>query len=270
MELDVLRAFEGEVRNLIPGFEVRYKNESTLQKVLGFLAYPFNRQYMTRYTTTIYPYVYFPTKEHYESQPKHSMNVLAHELVHLLDTREAPLWMRLSYALPQAAALLPLLAYGVLAGPSAWILAVTVLSYVLGCLLARKTIGLFWCVALGGVVAACVLAVLLTGWTSAFLFAGLAMMAPWPSRWRSNWELRGYSMNLALMQWTYGSVPEILKQSVLRQFVGSDYYFMSWSGDTITAKINEVVQEAQNGTLQTKAPYSTVYEFLASRGMLKK
>lgn len=270
MELDTLKDFEQEVRSFVPNFEVRFKNESILMKLIGFLTYPFNREFMTRYTTTLHPHVYFPTREVYEGQAKQSMNVLAHELVHMLDTKGHPIWMRLSYALPQIAALLPLMAYGILSGSNAWVMGVAILSYILGCALAKKTIGLFWVVALGGLVAASVLAILMTGWASALFFLGLAMVAPWPSPWRAKWELGGYAMNLAIMQWTYGSVPELMKQNVLRQFVGSDYYFMSWGTDAIYGRINEVVREAQNGTLQTKSPYSNVYRFLASHGMLKK
>lgn len=270
MELATLKAFENEVRKEIPGFEVRYKDTSWSQKLLGLLTFPFNPLYMTRYTTTVYPYVYFPTQADYESTAKSSFTVLAHEMVHLVDTKKKPLWMRLSYALPQVAGLLPLLIYGVLSGHNAWVLGVIFLGYILGCLVAKKSIAAFWCLALGGLIAGSLFAVLLTGWLSAILFAGLALFAPWPSPWRSNWELRGYSMTLAIMQWSFGSVPDLLKQSVLRNFTTSSYFFMSWSPSQTDAKLTAAITSAQNGTLQKDTPYTQVYSFMAANDLLKK
>jgi len=269
-DLDTLKAFEDEVRKVVPGLQIGFKDSTRSQKLLGFLMYPFNPQYMTRYMTTFYPTVYFPSKAYYAQQPKTSFTVLAHEMVHLVDTAKQPIWFRLSYALPQLLALVPLLVYGVLAGAHAWVLGVMLGAYLLGCLLARKSIGLFWCLLLAGIIATGVLAVLLTHWLSVALFLGLACLAPWPSPWRTKWEMRGYTMNLAIMQWSFGSVPEILKQSLLTNFVTGAYYFMSWEPQSVMSQMNAATSRAQSGELQKEFPYSVTYDFMSSIGLVKK
>lgn len=267
MDLATLKAFEAEVRKFIPGFEVRYKTDSWVQRLIGFLTFPFNPQYMTKYTTTVSPYVYFPSKDQYEANPKQSFTVLAHELVHLLDSKAHPIWMRLSYVLPQAFGLAPLLAYACLSGAHVWTLAIVLVGYLLACLVARKSVGLFWCIVLGSIVASSVFAVLLTGWVSSFLFTGLACFAPWPSPWRTKWELRGYTMNLAILCWSFGSVPDIVKHSVLRHFVTADYYYMSWDSENVYRDLVEAVRLAQNGELRKSEPFATVHAFMSQHGL---
>lgn len=109
---DQLGKFEEFVRTRVPGFQLRWKEETWSQKVIGTLLQAFNPYYMVRYISTFYPVVYFPTKEGYESRPVASFMSLAHEYVHLRDTMKHPFWFRLSYLLPQVL-ILPLLVLGV-------------------------------------------------------------------------------------------------------------------------------------------------------------
>ena len=269
VDLPTLRAFEEEVRKTVPPFKLGFKDESFFQRLIGFL-FPVNPDFMRRFATTFYPTVFFPSKAYYEGQPQNSFSILAHEMVHLVDTTRQPIWFRLSYALPQLAAVLPLIVYAALAREHAWVLGVALGSYLLGCLCAKKSLGLFYVFSIGGVVGTSVLAILLTHWYSAALFAGFALIAPWPSAGRTKWELRGYSMNLAVMQWTYGQVPDFYRQSVLKNFTGSAYYFMSWGAVYTRAKIDEIVTRAQSGDLQKELPYSVVYSFMRNHGLLKK
>jgi hypothetical protein len=111
MDLTDLRAFEADTAAVVPGFKLDWKNTSSFHKLLGLIMKPFNPGYMTSYTTTFYPKVWFPTQESYEKDPGRSLITLAHERVHLLDTKASPLWFRLSYALPQAL-LIPFLITG--------------------------------------------------------------------------------------------------------------------------------------------------------------
>lgn len=100
-----------EMRKDIPGFEIRYKSDSKLQKFIGWLVKPFNKHYMSRYTTTLYPYVYFPTREFVEASPKRTFEILSHEWVHLYDRKKD--WkFSLLYLFPQILALLSLFAIG--------------------------------------------------------------------------------------------------------------------------------------------------------------
>jgi len=101
MDTEDLRAFEGDTRNQVPGFQVAWKTDSWLQKAIGLLLRAFNPSYLTNFITTFYPKVYFPSKLDYERSPSSSFIVLAHERVHLLDTQASPVWFRVSYLLPQ-------------------------------------------------------------------------------------------------------------------------------------------------------------------------
>lgn len=269
MDLNTLKEFETEIKKHIPDFSLHFKDESAYHMFLGFLTMPFNPKYMTTYTTTMYPRVYFPTRAHYEKNPSATFTTLAHEFVHLYDAQKAPLWWKMMYALPQGLGVLPLIAFGVLAGHHAWVLAVLFGAYLLGCVLTRVSKALFWVSTIIGLVSASVLAVWLTGWTSAAFFGGLALMAPWPSPWRSSAEMRGYTMNLALMQWMQGVVPEILKRSVLSKFTTSAYYFMSWSDRATYAKITAASVKASKGNLAMTQPYDIVFKFLSDRNLLK-
>ena len=96
----------------VPGFEVRFKNESWSQRLIAKLVWIFNRSYLTNYTTTLYPRVYFPNREFVEKDPTHAWKVLAHEYVHLFDNKARPLVFRVRYAMPQLLALLALGAFG--------------------------------------------------------------------------------------------------------------------------------------------------------------
>jgi len=120
MDLADLRAFEADTASVVPGFQLAWKDQSSFQKLLGAIMKPFNPNFMTSYTTTFYPKVFFPTKERYEGNPDSSFTTLAHERVHLLDTKASPLWFRLSYVYPQVLSVPLLLAGGVLAFFFGW------------------------------------------------------------------------------------------------------------------------------------------------------
>ncbi len=100
MDQSDLKAFEDDTRRIVPGFQVSWKSGSWRQRLLGKLLF-FNPTYMTGYVSTFYPIVYFPTQQNYEGNPTSSFSVLAHERVHLLDTKRQPVWFRVSYLLPQ-------------------------------------------------------------------------------------------------------------------------------------------------------------------------
>lgn len=100
MDLSTLKEFEADTQSVVPGFAVKWKDESFTQKVLGWILF-FNPRYMTGYITTLYPAVYFPSRKDYEERPTNSLLVLAHERVHLLDSIRHGMWFKISYLLPQ-------------------------------------------------------------------------------------------------------------------------------------------------------------------------
>lgn len=267
-DLPTLRMFEDTVRKQVPAFKLGFKDQSFLQKAIGFL-FPFNPSYMKSFITTFYPTVYFPSQAYYEGNPWSSMLVLAHEMVHLVDTMAQPVMFRLLYVMPQILALVGFVTFGVLAPSHAWIMGALLGSYVLACALAKKSMPLFYVVAVGGALAAGTFAVLLTHWVSIALFAGLVCVGPWPSAGRVKWELRGYAMNLAIVQWNSGEVSKEYKDWVLSNFTGPAYYFMSWKAADTSAAIDTLCNKAKYGQL-LEHPYDVVYDFLQSQALIKK
>ncbi len=267
LDLPTLKAFEGAIRAAFPEFKLGYKNQSLLMKFMGFLS-PMNPDFMTKLVTTMYPTIYFPSQQEYEGNPKFSFTLLSHEMVHLADTKANPLWFRLSYAFPQLLAIFPFIAFGVLAGKNAWILGVLFGSYLLGCLIGKKSLALYVVLAVAGLIGSGVLAVLLTHWVSGALFLGLSMVAPWPAPFRTKWEMRGYAMNLAVTQWMFGGVPDFYKTGLASYFTGGSYYYMDWSGGDTNKQLDAFCASAKSGELQKEFPYSIVYKFMSDNGLL--
>ena len=109
----------------IPGFEVRFKDEHFLQKLIAVLVYPFNRKYMEDFTSTMYPYVYFPSRDWLKKVGyMTAFRVLSHEYVHLWDEqKEGHLRFKFRYLFPQVLGLLAVLAFfAFLWKPALWAL----------------------------------------------------------------------------------------------------------------------------------------------------
>ena len=109
MDLTILQKFEETIRKDIPDFKIVYKDQSKFMKLLGFLVYPFNPQFMDMFTTTIGNTIYFPTATSYTKSVASSLSILAHEYVHLYDSKPRSLWFKLSYLFPQILVVLPLI-----------------------------------------------------------------------------------------------------------------------------------------------------------------
>lgn len=78
----------------LPGFEVRYKDETWHQKLISTLMF-FNKEY-AEYTTTWDDKIYFPSREYVESKWPHK--TLQHEFIHAWDGRT--LWGLLKKNIP--------------------------------------------------------------------------------------------------------------------------------------------------------------------------
>lgn len=91
----------------VPGFEIRFKDSSPWMKFLNIFARIFNKDFMTKYTTTTDVIVYFPTKATLLEHQEGYAATLAHELVHMKErmaTGAVPYFLR--YAFPQILAAL--------------------------------------------------------------------------------------------------------------------------------------------------------------------
>lgn len=76
-----------KAKEFFPDLEIRYKDESTLMKILGKVLF-FNKSFMTNFTTTLGSKVYFPNKKFVDLRPLSSLVVLLHELVHVNDSKK--------------------------------------------------------------------------------------------------------------------------------------------------------------------------------------
>lgn len=269
IDLNTLRAFEVAIVKDIPGFKVVFKDRSKFMKFLGFLMYPFNDGFMTKFTTTIGDTVYFPSVSHYVNNPGPRLQTLAHEYVHLRDARDHPWTFKLSYLFPQILVVIPLIVFAVLAWPHSWLVLLPFVGYVLGALLARLSKVIFWVIFGLAVAGTIFLGWLLTGWAILSL-AGLVLLGPWPAPWRTKWELRGYGMTVALGVWISGSYGPKQLQYLVERFTGPDYFFMSWSGSKVEEALRLKAALAADGTLQGLPPYQMVHDFLYERSFLRR
>jgi len=93
--------FSSTLASSLPGFEVKYKDESIFMKILGKLLF-FNKDFMTRYATTIGNTVYFPSREFVESNQLSSIVTMAHEYRHARDSKKiTKVLFSIAYLLPQ-------------------------------------------------------------------------------------------------------------------------------------------------------------------------
>lgn len=76
-----------KAQTYFPDFQVKYKNESSLMKLIGKIMF-FNKGFMTDYTTTIGSTVYFPTETITKVRPVSAAAVLLHELIHVSDAKK--------------------------------------------------------------------------------------------------------------------------------------------------------------------------------------
>jgi sorbitol-specific phosphotransferase system component IIC len=266
MDASTVDQFVQVLRRGVPDLKIAFKDESRVQKILGVLLYPFNPEYLAHYTTTIGDTIYFSSKQVYEKSPSGSLTVIAHEFVHILDSKK-DLLFRVKYLFPQILVVVPLIAYGILAGLHAWILAIPVVGYVLGAYLSQKSKAAFVVTMVVSLLAMCLLGWFLTKWKLLVLL-GLVVLGPWPAPWRSKYELRGYAMSLAVEQWLTGVVPDKDLSFYVDQFTGPAYLYMNRDGSYIKRTLEASRQQAQIGALQMVSPYDVVFDFLYARHLV--
>ncbi len=100
-----LRTFLTFVQTQVP-VKVRYKNESLRMKILYFFIQIFVPRFMDHFTTTWGNTIYFPHRQALREQEEMYLRILAHETVHLLDSKRCTqIGFGLSYLFPQVIAL---------------------------------------------------------------------------------------------------------------------------------------------------------------------
>ena len=213
MDMPTLQAFEAEITKTLPKFKLLYKDQTWWMKVINFFVTPFCPSFMTSFITTFGYSVYFPSQAEFTSSPQTSFSVLAHEFVHMMDSKKYPVLYQLSYAFPQCLAPFVLGAYAIHCHLGWLPVLILFLGLVLGCWAAQKSVAFFFILAGSAFVAAAILAILFSHWWAILFFGGLALIAPLPSPGRTHWEMRGYTMNLAVQAWTLAPPPHLCRAS---------------------------------------------------------
>lgn len=91
----------------IEGFCIVDKKSSLLMRLLSFILF-FNKSFMTKYITMIYPKVYVPEIPWLPDSPVKRIAILAHEYVHMKDRQRMGLLFNFLYLSPQLFSLLAL------------------------------------------------------------------------------------------------------------------------------------------------------------------
>lgn len=107
---EIFEELESAIQQRIPGHNVRYKDENFISKLIGVLVWIFNRRYMTSYTTTRFPDVFFPSQSFVEENWLRAWKILSHEYVHLYDRLTQGVWFNVRFLSPQIFALLAIAA----------------------------------------------------------------------------------------------------------------------------------------------------------------
>ena len=116
-----LDQLEEYIREFVPDYERKVKEESGLMKFLNFFARIFNDRFMDGYITTIYPKVYWPRGS--ERDANGVFWTTAHEAVHLLSAKnKTPFVHTFLYGFPQWLTLLAFLSLGAIWGGKLWLL----------------------------------------------------------------------------------------------------------------------------------------------------
>lgn len=87
------------IEEQIPGFQLCSKKTSLLMRTLSAVLF-FNKGFMTRYVTTLYPRVYVPELP-WSASLTSQINILAHEYVHLKDRKRLGWFFNILYLSPQ-------------------------------------------------------------------------------------------------------------------------------------------------------------------------
>lgn len=117
MTLD--EAIDAAIKADIPKYKLIYKRDSSFMKLLDKFVKIFNGEFMTRYTTTIYPNIYAPEKR---ARSVTFWKTKAHEWVHLVKAKKYTSFINSCfYMFPQSLAPLALVSVGAIWG-SMWFL----------------------------------------------------------------------------------------------------------------------------------------------------
>ena len=230
----------------VPGFTVHDgKRDSYLMNLIDGIVYPFNKNFMSDYITTIIGSVFFP-KGFIKRQPLKAIEVAGHEFIHAYDVKRVtpPIFIA-TYLSFVSVFLLAMVVYGIFGCwaaflPFGW--AVIHMAAVAISFKTRKVTG-FPLLALS-LLAAVALSAWLDGWGALWLASSLVFLAPIPAPGRYWAEHRGYGGSIAFELALYGRTDIGRK---VRQFTGPNYYWMWPFTSWVAAKLEIYKTRANKG-----------------------
>jgi len=77
----------------------------------------------------------------------------------------------------------------------------------------------------------------LLGFWNPWFFFCLFFLAPWPALWRAKFELRGYTISMAVSWWLLDRTPDY--DFYVKQFTGPGYYYMYPFEDYMRERLEE-------------------------------
>ena len=87
-------------------------------------------------------------------------------------------------------------------------------------------------------------------WLLSLVFLGA--LAPWPAPFRAMWELEGYTQSLLAEFEATNRIRQDRVDWVVKQFVTSAYYFMSWSRAGVEAEVKSIINGIRSGRVSGK------------------
>jgi hypothetical protein len=221
----------------LPGFNVKFKNESLLMKIIGKILF-FNKTFMTEFITTIGYTVYFPNNSYIDGSgygALAALAALAHEYRHAKDSSKITrVLFGVLYLIPQFLALpgllsififVPLLIFGVIS----------------------------W------------------SWWMLIIMLMVLFMAPWPAYYRTQYEINGYIMSLFIineLQKERGIDTQSRNRALIlavsgynKNFINSNYYYM-WPFGVEKKLFSAVGDIMSENIFNTNPIYKEVFEAL--------
>jgi len=212
---------------------VKFKDESKFMWLIDrVIARLFNPTFMTRFTTTIGSTIYFTSEASVLLNQLPRAKTMAHEFVHAYDKKKHGLIKYdLAYLFPQILAVpaLPHLLPGLLLG-----------ALMPGMISAWVTIGL-------ATLTTTLLGFFLLGPWTLILLAFLVFAAPIPAYWRMKWEVRGYTMSMAMNYWKHGSIMPSTIEWMATHFTSMNYYAMWPFKKSMIKRLNQAADDIRSG-----------------------
>lgn len=92
-----------------PDLEIKYKNKSLFMKLISYILF-FNKDFNSKYITTIGNTIYFPSEDFVKNNDSSSVDILCHELVHINQSNKDK-FFKVKYLFPQIFAIGSLLSF---------------------------------------------------------------------------------------------------------------------------------------------------------------